>query len=333
MSKRIDYSRINVEDFLNELGLRNVERRGPEVFYSCPFEGHAHGDSTPSASMKIGDTRAHCFGCGWSGNALTFLAEYENCSPIKASRYIREWLGDDFVEPETTLLEEFEERFVKKAIDDMVEISIPTEELNRRSVDWQKMWRLNEKSPLIYMFNRGFTWDTLQMWDIGYDHISDRITIPYFDEDGTLVGFKGRAHDPEVIPRYKVLGGPEYGFDSFEVGLMLFGLDKTKSEVRKHMFVFEGELNTISAYQKGIYNSVGISGKTLSESQVQLIRKYTESVTFIFDELIDSFRAAEKLARFMPSMIVREHDKDAAEMTQQELKELIDTQTSYLLYL
>jgi hypothetical protein len=105
MSK-IDYSQIQVEEFLQ--GMHNVRKDGREIFFSCPFPGHSHGDALPSASMQIGTTKVHCFGCGFNGNALTFLAEYENISPLKAARYIREYLGTAFKEPEGALVEEID---------------------------------------------------------------------------------------------------------------------------------------------------------------------------------------------------------------------------------
>src|SRR6185436_15552899 len=111
---KIDYQKIDVEQFLQELGMRNVKPDGNEIFFSCPFSGHTHGDLNPSASMQKLTTKVHCFGCGFNGNALTFLAEYENCSPVKAARYIREWLGDDFKEPEGSFLTEIEEKYFSK---------------------------------------------------------------------------------------------------------------------------------------------------------------------------------------------------------------------------
>lgn len=40
----------------------------------CPF----HHEKTPSFHVVDGHGWAHCFGCGWHGNAIDFLAEYEH---------------------------------------------------------------------------------------------------------------------------------------------------------------------------------------------------------------------------------------------------------------
>src|SRR5262245_21805352 len=89
-----DLRKVDVVQFLTELGMRNLRedgtRRGVEVRFSCPFPGHAHGDSNPSATMNADSTAYRCWGCGMKGNAITFLAELEGVSPVLASQWIRE---------------------------------------------------------------------------------------------------------------------------------------------------------------------------------------------------------------------------------------------------
>jgi DNA primase len=46
-------------------------RAGNELKACCPF----HEDRTPSFMIYAGDRRAHCFGCGWSGDVLDFVKQ------------------------------------------------------------------------------------------------------------------------------------------------------------------------------------------------------------------------------------------------------------------
>ncbi len=46
-----------------------LQRAGNEWKGCCPF----HADRTPSFTIYADDRRAHCFGCGWSGDVLDFL--------------------------------------------------------------------------------------------------------------------------------------------------------------------------------------------------------------------------------------------------------------------
>ncbi|WP_288338496.1 CHC2 zinc finger domain-containing protein [uncultured Sphingomonas sp.] len=46
-------------------------RAGNELKACCPF----HPDRTPSFTIYADDRRAHCFGCGWSGDVLDFVQQ------------------------------------------------------------------------------------------------------------------------------------------------------------------------------------------------------------------------------------------------------------------
>ena len=332
---RIDYSRIDVVDFLNELGIRNVFDEGVEVKYSCPFEGHSHGDSTPSATMEKGTTRAHCFGCGWSGNALSFLYEYEDVSPLKAARWIRERWGAAFRDTEGSFTDEINRQLEEQAQQAKPPEPMPIldeKEADERSVDWTHVWSkaaLNEApEPFRYMLDRGFLPHTLTAWDIGFDILSNRITLPARNHRRELVGFKGRSWHPDDRPKYKVLGGKGYNFEPYEVSRVLFGIHMLnfRGEVREHdIIVVEGELNAIAMHQHGYTTTVGISGKTLSRHQCEEIRKIGEKVLLIFDEEDDAQRAANKLIMHMPVLIAPQRDKDPADMTYSEIEERVNS--------
>lgn len=48
-----------------------LHRAGNELKACCPF----HADHTPSFTIYADDRRAHCFGCGWSGDVLDFVQQ------------------------------------------------------------------------------------------------------------------------------------------------------------------------------------------------------------------------------------------------------------------
>lgn len=332
-------TRIDVVDFLEELGLRNVQDKGIEVFYSCPFPGHKAEDKTPSASMKQGTTVAYCFTCGWRGNALKFLADYEGVSPLVAARWIRQRFGDDFQEPEGSFLEEIDTILAgTKKREDTINGVLDDIEAYRRSVDWvacEALWMDDPTSvamPFSYVLDRGFEPRILEEYEIGWDAISQRITIPYRNEKGQLLGFKGRAYLDDQMPRYWVLGGPEYGFESFNVSQALWGLHSTllsdDYKVRKHCVVVEGEFNALAMKQYGYDLAVGVSGKHLSNAQVDLLKTHFASATFFFDEIADSVAAASKMEAYMPVYLVADHDDDPADMFAIEVKDLMDGQQS-----
>jgi len=336
----LDLSKIDVFDFLSELGMNNVREDGDDVWYSCFSDQHYRGDVNPSASMQKGTTKFYCFSCGMHGNAVSFLADLENVSPIQAAVWIRERFVGSSVPDQKTLLENVKEvltqpksksaRSKTKALDE--------KELQRRAIDWRsaKAWLEysrgqfdTDDTPILYMFDRGFDPETLNKFEIGWDKISERIAIPIRDEYGRLIGFKGRSIDGQ--PRYLVLGGPEYGFEPYSTREVIFGLDKVGD--CEEIIVCEGELNAIAMHQHGFKNAVGISGKILSDEQTELIKKHAERVLLIFDEEEDAIAAARKLRTSLPTKIVPNHDKDPADMDATEISWLIQSAKSSLISL
>lgn len=337
----LDLSKVDVYEFLNELGMNNVREERSDVWYSCFSDQHYRGDANPSASMEKETTRFHCFSCGMSGNAVSFLAELENVSPIQAAIWIKErFIGVETAPSKANIIEN-----VKEILNNKKEIKKPYTnpainelEAMKRRIDWKssRAWlkysgeeRSEQDAPIEYMFNRGFTEEVLDKFEIGWDKISERISIPIRNEKGELVGFKGRALNS--MPKYIVLGGPEYGFETYQTKKVLFGLDKAKTG--GELIVCEGELNVIAMHQHGFTNTVGISGKVLSEEQVELIKKNGQKVILIFDEEEDSINNAAKLRRYIPTSIVGPHKKDPADMDWTETKWLVQSARSSLLQL
>lgn len=346
MSSRFDYEKIDVVEFLRGLGVQNVRDQGYEVSYSCPFDGHSREDANPSATMSkvtivknSGDeyppTTFYCFGCGRAGTAVTFLSEYEGVSPLVSRKMLRERFGMSFREPEGSLVDEIFESLQKDKERYPLEFEqseIPDEELEKRQLPWEYEETMKLPHGMSYMLLRGFREDVCKKFNIGYDVISGRISIPLFDERNRLVGFKGRAIRPDQQPRYLVLGGEDYGFDTCDVSLILFGLPQamdTQAWIeRRELNVVEGELNAIAMVQKGYPNTVGISGQYLSDRQAAILKDTCRRVNLIFDDLDKEANAARKLERYMAVYVAQQRDKDPADMSGEE----IITMMNHLLY-
>lgn len=324
---------VDTLDFLRKLGMQNIREQGQEVFYSCPFPGHNNGDVHPSASMKKGSTEFYCFGCGESGNAVTFLAKHEGISPAVAYDLIRREFGAGFKELKSTLGEEIEGILHPEKIDEPPSnLPIDPNWLDEFYINWKLVkMALSDgdevSEPLEYMISRGFAWDLLREWQIGYDPHSNRITIPCFNLAGDLIGFKGRAWHPEQQPRYLVIGGRHYGFEPYSVGKALFGIDRIfDSEAytsNQQLLVVEGELNTISMHYKGFDNAVSCGKKEISDVQAEMLVELADELVFIFDEEADALKAAEKVEGRTRSFIGAPHDRDPADSSRAEVESIL----------
>ena len=317
---RLDLSKIDVEDFLGKLGVQNIKVKGDEVFYSCPFEGHATGDSNPSASMQQGSTMFKCFACGSRGTAINFLADFEKISPIEAKKWLRREFFGGYNVPDGPFVEHI--RGIIQTVDEPISrqrVPPDREFIRSTEVDWHGCAAADPADPQLYgwekyLLNRGFDPDHLESWNIGYDVMSHRVTIPIWYE-GQIVGFKARAWEPNVRPRYKVLGGPPYPFDTYDTSSFIYGLEYASRPSRPAQHILcEGELNALAMWQMGFHGACGISGKHLSEKQARLIVKHFSRITILMDEEKDALAAAEIIGNRIPVRIVRERGFDPADM-------------------
>jgi len=352
---------VKVEDFLEHFDIANIELINDYVKFSCPFPGHSHGDEHPSAIMNTGTvdtsraTQFTCFGCGRRGNAISFLADHEGISRTKARRWLQEHYARDYLAPKGGIAKEFEQRQKfrsRQSHTKELEI-IEWDEYERFAVDWHSYTEsYRDYEDVGYMFDRGFNADDLGEWRVGYDKISDRITIPICDYWGNLVGVKGRAWRKGHEPRYLVLGdkpgrSKRYGFPTFEKSLVVYGLDHSSNKLS---YVFcEGEVNQKSLEIMG-FPSFCTGGATMSAIQERIIRNKCEEVIMMFDD--DNAGniglngrdqeggthipgIIERLEPFMKVNVVSKHDLDANDYLrlgkQNQLRKLIESAVpSYL---
>lgn len=321
---KFDMGQVDVEDMLQLLEIRNITDEGIEIRYSCPFAGHMFGDERPSAYMNRETTAFFCHGCKESGNAVSFIAQHRNVTPMQALRALKDRYGA-FREPVGSMEQEFTSFFENSKVKPEL-INPPLGE------------GLLEQFPMApwgydYMHRRGFTLDTQTRWDFGFDPRSKRVTIPVRNIDGELIGFKARSVT-DAHPKYLVLGDTHrrqgYGFAPYEASQVVFGLCQAKKHVNAldgELILCEGELNTVMMHQHGFENCAGISGSELSPTQQRLIRSIASSVTLIFDTdkagTHGSSKAFRALYPFMPVKVVPPHENDPASMSAQEVKELL----------
>ena len=337
---------IDTKDMLEELGVGKIYKSSMDEFlFSCPFDGHAHGDERPSAYMNNGakvpgkNTVWKCHGCGRAGNAISFVAEHEGISRQRATRELRERFAPGWHKPRGgSMRAEFDLR-KKNAIalyeDEHPEIvTLPWDTYKRFEVNWEDFEDV-DKPDAQYMFDRGFTSADLMEWKIGFDHASDRITIPVTTPEGQLLGVKGRAWSERVRMKYRILGdtertirrnGIEYYFAPYLKSQVVFGIDKWGEQ---NTYVWdEGEINVISWWKMNV-PAFATGSAHLSDAQAKIIRDYADEVVMFVDpdsagetgmwgytDKDDVYHpgAVEKLGPYMRIRIAAPHTKDANDL-------------------
>lgn len=335
--------RVDIADMLERMEVEHITRSGHDEFnFSCPFPGHSSGDSRPSGYMNDGSsdqskaTVWKCHGCGRAGNAITFVAEHEGITKQKATQWLRELYASDFRAPKGGISAEFEERLQRREREAELDPDIRTISWKRYDklfeVDWHWAAENNMHEPAVaYLLDRGFTPDTLTSWRIGYDPISQRLTIPVTNIDGELVGIKGRTWQPKskVKNKYMILGDKpgmpkRYGFGRYEKSRVVFGLDRWFTEGK--LVLVEGELDVIALAQIGIA-AVCTGSSSVSREQAVMLRDYADELVLYFDldnagiNAIAGYQAesgewkpglVERLGPFMRVNVIVNHDGDPA---------------------
>lgn len=128
----------------------------------------------------------------------------------------------------------------------------------------------------------GISLETQWRFGLGFDLKYHMITIPIWDEIGTLCGIKGRLHKDKI---------EEYESKYFYIApcaktSILYGLDKTKKYIKEanECIVVESEKAVMQLWSRGIKNAVAISGHKLSKVQVKKLTHLNVPITLAFDE-------------------------------------------------
>lgn len=135
--------------------------------------------------------------------------------------------------------------------------------------------------------NKAFTDDKISLktqeeFEIGIDYLSDRITIPIRDSNGTLVGVKGR-----ILDKSNAEGEQKYIYlFKCPKSQILYGLDKTYQHImeKKFVYVFESEKSVMQCWSQGIYNCVAIGGHCLSGHQAYLLNSLNVDIILCYDK-------------------------------------------------
>ena len=114
-----------------------------------------------------------------------------------------------------------------------------------------------------------------------YDKFKDRTIFPIHSYTGKVIGFGGRAFNPDAKSKY-LNSGETLIYDKSKV---LYGLNLSKQAISKadKCFIVEGYTDVISMHQNGVENVVSASGTALGPQQIQLIKRSTNNVTLLFD--------------------------------------------------
>ena len=285
-----------------------VERKGYNYWACCPF----HHEKTPSFSINAADKYYHCFGCGVSGDVITFIKEYENVDFMQAVRILADRAG---LEIPTFDEKESEALAQKKQKKDRLRALMK----DAARFYLNNLYSGNATEHLAYLQKRGIAPSTMKKFGLGasldfnalpaylrangytaeecldsgacaksedgriYDAMGGRLIIPIIDAIGDVVAFGGRILQKSDRAKYKNTRNTEI----FDKSNNLFNINLIKKEKRAstipNIILVEGYIDVISLYQAG-FHCVGASmGTSFTQNQARLLKRYTENVLISYD--------------------------------------------------
>ncbi len=273
-----------------------LKKAGANHKACCPF----HGEKTPSFTVSQSKQFYHCFGCGVSGTAISFLMEFDHMHFVDAVEYLADSVGlevprdainkitpsqqglFDVLQSCTDLYQQ-ELRKHQPAIDYLKRRNISGEtalefQLGYAPAQWHALNEaiLNGEPDLI-------TAGMLIRNDAGktHDRFRNRVMFPIRDRRGRVIGFGGRVID-NAEPKY--LNSPETPL--FQKGRELYGLfelRKHKKAISDRIIVVEGYMDVIALSEAGVKNAVATLGTATSPEQVATLFRETDEIVFCFD--------------------------------------------------
>jgi len=125
-----------------------------------------------------------------------------------------------------------------------------------------------------------------------YDRFRHRLMFPIQNESGKIIGFGGRALDPNEQAKY--LNSPET--EIYRKSYVLYNLHRAKHGIRQadRVVLVEGYMDVIGVYASGVHEVVASCGTALTSQQVQTMKRHSEKIVVNFDPDAAGANAAER---------------------------------------
>jgi DNA primase len=298
-------SRIDIIEIINSFV--KLRKRGTNYIGLCPF----HNEKTPSFTVSPSKEIYKCFGCGRSGNTITFLMEHEKYSYVEALKWLAAKYNVTIEEKETS--PEFKAQ--QQTADSLYII-------NNFAQQFFSDTLFNSEEGLnigmSYLKERGFREEIIRQFQLGYnpeardsfataalekqfnkellqksglvvsreaglqDNYRGRVIFPIHNQSGKVTGFGARLiRKNDKAPKY--INTPEN--EIYVKSKILYGLWFARQAIDKNdeCLLVEGYTDVISLHQAGIENVVASGGTSLTPDQLRLIKKYTSNLTILYD--------------------------------------------------
>ena len=283
---------LPIEGVAERLGLRVVRHK-----CLCPF----HDDHHASLSFKVSKNTFRCFVCGASGGPIDLVMRYLRKDFLDACR----WLADE----NNVILTEYQPKEEKppKPFD-----------ASRYSRYFERPWLNDEARRFLFeerrLDPRVVRWCRLTSW-------RDKqgvpwLQIPYYDQQGKLIGIQNRNLVRFASPRFRFPQGSECRIYNLPVLNRLRPGDT--------LFIAEGCSDCWSLLSAG-YKSIAIPSATLlGKKDAELLQSFGSDKSIRFEMWPDNDAPGERLfmqlREVLPSLVHHQLPPDCKDFSEYYLK-------------
>ena len=298
-------NRIDILDVVGEFV--KLKKRGANYLGLCPF----HNEKTPSFTVSPSKEIYKCFGCGKSGNTITFLMEHEKYSYAEALKWLAQRYNIEIQETEVS----DETRTIQQAAESLHALNNFAQKFFTEQLLHTEE---GQSHALTYLEERGYDVKIVEQFQLGYnpqarnafataalqnqfnkevllksgllverneelfDNYRGRIIFPIHNNTGKIIGFGARViGKADKAPKY--INTPEN--EIYIKSKILYGSYFARHSIDKNneCLLVEGYTDVISLHQADINNVVASGGTSLTADQLRIIKKYTNNLTIIYD--------------------------------------------------
>lgn len=255
-----------VYKILKYFGYKDITHHKEEIRAAKP-----NGNNNSSVRIKMNDNMSsNDFSLGYSGDIIGLIALHSKMKYGEVINVIKLMLDGVIVEikHDKVLFDGFFDNFNESYF----EYEVKT--YDKSILDkYEKCWNVRFLKDNIFP-------GTQIKFNIGYDNESKRITIPWYDIEGNILGVMGRINfDSDTKYKYLPL-------IPFPKKFGLFGLYQNKEYIKNNrVYIFESEKSVLQAHGYGYKNCVALGGNTIHNSQINhLLKLNVTEFILCFDE-------------------------------------------------
>lgn len=285
-----------------------LKKSGSSYKGLCPF----HNEKTPSFFVNEQKRIFHCFGCGASGDIITFIMKIERLSYVETIKKLGLMLNIEI---------EFDTDKGKSKEKDEKEIAF---KIYSEVKNFYKEALQKNSEAKSYLINRNIDDKTIEFFEIGYapdnqktffesilnkykidlgflykyslisypnlikPFFEKRIIIPIKNIWGDIVAFAGRIISEKNLPKY--INSKETPI--FQKQNLLFNLNNIKNlKDDSLVFIVEGYFDVITGWKNGLSYCVAPMGTSLTLNHIKIISRKVDKIHLLFDNDEAGFNA------------------------------------------